>query len=179
MGRQLMRKALIIAGTEFANFVRTKAFIISIVLASVLPLIMIGVQRVIDRQADTTERRFAVVDHTGVLGPAIESAAAARNASVSGPPPSGPRFVPVVVRGAVAGDEARVELSEQVGRDELFAFVEIPAGVLDDSTPVRLRYYSSHPTYTALPRWIEQTGARRCRRCGSGRQPSIQCWWRS
>ena len=31
-----MHKSLIIAGTEFTNFVRTKAFIVSIVLASMV-----------------------------------------------------------------------------------------------------------------------------------------------
>src|SRR5512133_2731611 len=97
-----MHKSLIIASTEFLNTVRTRAFILSIVVASLLPLVMIGVQRLIDKQADTTERRFAVVDRTGVLGPAIESAAAAWNAGVGGPKPSGPRFLPILAREAAA-----------------------------------------------------------------------------
>lgn len=153
-----MRKSLIVAGTEFANFVRTKAFIISIVLAPVLALGMIVMQRTLEKQADTTARRFAIVDHTGVLGSGLERAAADWNARVSGPKPTGPRFLAMAVPpGGEAEDDVLVRLSEQVRNEELFAFVEIPAVALQDAPGVRLRYYSNHPTYETLPRWIEQT----------------------
>ncbi len=150
-----MRKSLIVAATELANYVRTKAFIIGIVLAPTLGLGMIVIERALEKQNDTVERRFAVVDHTGVLGPALVQAASARNALLSGPKPSGPRFVPLVV--APGDDNAATlsRLSEQVRKDEIFAFVEIPAGMTEDTT-ARPRYYSNHATYATLPRWIEQ-----------------------
>jgi ABC-2 type transport system permease protein len=54
-------------------------------------------------------------------------------------------------------DELRLELSDRVRRQELFAFVEIPAGVVDPDARQQIRYYSDHPSYSALPDWIRTT----------------------
>ena len=152
-----MTKSLIIAAAEFASYVRTKAFIIGILLAPVLSVAIMVVNRVVEKQVDTTERRFAIVDATGTLGQALERAALEWNATVGGSTPTGPRFVPELMPAGVNMGDTRVRLSERVGREELFAFVEIPAAVLDEAKPAKLRYYSNHPAYSTLPRWIEQT----------------------
>ena len=55
--------------------------------------------------------------------------------------------------GGRASDELRVELSERVRKEELFAFVEIPANPDVD----KMRYYSDHPAYDDLTRWLKET----------------------
>jgi ABC-2 type transport system permease protein len=36
----------------------------------------------------------------------------------------------------------------------LFAFVELPAEILDPAAGASIRYYSDHPSYNALPQWL-------------------------
>lgn len=152
-----MHKTLIVASTEFANSIRTKAFIISMVLVPVLMIVLGVTQNAMMKRADTTDRRFAVVDETGKLAGAIERAAAEWNAGVVGPNGklTGPRFLIEWRPSTPMTDDGRVGLSEQVRSGALFAFVEIPAGVFQSDQPVRVRYYSNHPGYETLPRWIQ------------------------
>ena len=60
--------------------VRTKGFIIGLVLA---PLLMSGGfigMAVFKDHVDTTDQKLAVVDHTGLIAPALVKATAERNA---------------------------------------------------------------------------------------------------
>ncbi len=152
-----MRKSRIVAAAEFASYVRTKTFIVGILLAPLLSVAIIAVNRAIEKQTDTSERRFAIVDATGVLGPALAQAAERRNAAVGGSTPTGPRFLPEIVPAGSDADDRRVQLSARVSREDIFAFVEIPGDVFDESRPGTVRYYSNHPAYSTLPTWIRQT----------------------
>jgi ABC-2 type transport system permease protein len=151
-----MHKSLIVASTEFANSVRTKAFIISMVLVPVLAVGTGLAQKMMMDRVDTSAHRFAIVDETGRLGTALERAAVRWNASAADQNGrlTGPTFVPVLVTPGTITDEQRLRLSEQVKSEALFAFVEIPAGVFATDQPVRFRYYSNHPTYNSLPNWL-------------------------
>jgi ABC-2 type transport system permease protein len=154
-----MHKALIVASTEFANSVRTKAFLISMLL---MPVLMVGVgfgQKFMMERADTREFRFALVDATGVLADAVQRASAEWNAAAVGKDgkPTGARFVVVPQPARALTDDGRVTLSEEVRDDALFAFVEIPADAVQSDSPVRIRYYSSHASYESLPRWLQTT----------------------
>jgi ABC-type Na+ efflux pump permease subunit len=40
---------------------------------------------------------------------------------------------------------------------EIYAFVEIPAGILNPDQPEELRYYSNAPSYLALSQWLRTT----------------------
>jgi len=152
-----MHKALIVASTEFANSVHTKAFLISVVL---MPVLMIGLgfgQKFVMERADIGVHRFALVDGTGELAADIQRAAAAWNAASvgAGGKRVGPEFVVVPQATAALTDEERMRLSEEVRKDQLFAFVEIPADIVEADGRVRIRYYSSHASYEALPRWLQ------------------------
>jgi ABC-type Na+ efflux pump permease subunit len=65
----------------------------------------------------------------------------------------GAPFLPERAADDHAVDEQRLRLSDRVRREELFAFVEIPA------SPEReqLRYYSDHPAYDELRLWLART----------------------
>jgi ABC-2 type transport system permease protein len=155
-----LRKTLIVAASEFGTLARSKAFIISVVL---MPVVMGGsifLVRATKNATDGKDRTFAVVDYTGVLaGPLIE-VASAMNAGIGAPEgrPLGPKFIPQEVKPQGRDVEAlRLELSDHVRRGELFAFVEIPAGILDSTSGEQIRYYSDHPSYAALPQWLRTT----------------------
>ncbi len=160
-----MSKVITIAVAEFEQAVRSRAFLLGLLAVPLLMGLAFGVQALTARR-DSSERRFAIVDRTGVVGPALVEAARAHDAeqvSARGRR-TGPSFLPelVAVDGDAAPEATRLSLSDRVRRGELFAFVEIPAEVLTatgDDEP-RLQYYTEYPTYQALPDWLRREVSR-------------------
>src|SRR5690606_17126437 len=156
------------------SLVRSKFFILGIV---VMPLLVFGVITLIgfvERRVDRGDRRFAVIDGTGELADVVAAAAAAHNTEVgTGTDRMGPHFLPELVDpGEQPLDALRLDLSDRVRRGELFAFVYIPAGVLDAGDPATpLHYYSENTSYERLSSWLsgllnEHIRARRLARAG-------------
>ena len=154
-----MKRVLTIAQSEFLTLVKTKAFIIGIFL---MPVLMVGFGMFMsyaERHADTETRPFAVIDGTGILYDAMAQAAEVYNQkSGSGDGQSGPHFVPkrVDLAGRPA-DDVKVDLSEQVKKKQLFAFVEIPANVFDAGQKATVHYYAENTSYERLPDWLRTT----------------------
>lgn len=137
-----MRKTMVIAGREFGAAVKTKAFLISLI---VMPLMMFGgmvMQRAAGRLGDIKAKRIAVIDRTpgAPLAAALEAAAAHRNENQvidkqtnrqTKPKITIERVEPVDVTNDDAVKRQRYELSERVRKDELFAFVELGSDLLD------------------------------------------------
>lgn len=151
-------KIFAVAQTEFRSMVRSKAFLVSVLI---LPIMMIGMsfaQRQLAQHADTRARRFAVIDASGKYYDVVAAAARERNARLAelsarkGPQSAfEPERVDVGAQRPL--DELRVELSERVRKEELFAFIEIPA----EPDVEKLRYYSDHPAYDDLEKWVATT----------------------
>jgi ABC-2 type transport system permease protein len=147
-----MNKVLAVAQTEFRALVRSKAFLVTVIL---MPLIMFGtsfMQKQMSEHADTRPRRFAVIDRSGTFMPILEAQARLHNADARESPT---QFVPVATNAtgdARALDDLRVSLSDQIKREELFAFVEIPAE--PDVEP--LHYSTEHPAVEDLPNWLSR-----------------------
>jgi ABC-2 type transport system permease protein len=117
--------------------------------------IALGVQKFTRNATDINERRFVVIDRTGVLYPAIATAAEEWNrGAVATGVQLAPRFVPSAAMFPEAEEQARAELSERVRKDEIYAFVEIPREALDPASSGTIRYHSNHPSYRTLPSWI-------------------------
>lgn len=185
-----MKRILTVAQMEFLQLVRTKAFIIGILMMPVLIGLSIGFQVYAARHTDTETRRFAVIDHSGALYDALAAAAAAHNSEKgTGESQSGPHFVPERVDPAGRpADAMKLELSDKVRDETLFAFVEIPAGIIDAPAPAgasagdagrnaaSVRYYTGTPSYDPLPDWIRDVLNReiaRQRFTRSGIDPSL------
>jgi ABC-2 type transport system permease protein len=144
------RKIWVIASTEFGSAVRTKSFLISLLMLPILYGLAFGLQLLVVRRVDTRTRTFAVVDRTGVLYPAIER--------------------------ADAGADAELELSDRVRRGQLDAYVVIPAAAAEvpapgAGTPPALEYHSDNPTDNVIRNWLPavvnaEVRARRCRAAG-------------
>jgi ABC-2 type transport system permease protein len=154
----------VIAMREYQAAVRTKAFLIGLIL---LPIMMGGgivVQVLMRDRVDTADKKIAVVDQTSMLLEDLEAAAQTRNEQEIFKEEGGrrrqvrPRFV--VVEEPAAGqsaEEISFALSERVRAGELFAFIIIPEAVLATDVPpgaARVEYYSNNPAYDDLLRWI-------------------------
>jgi ABC-2 type transport system permease protein len=158
-----MPKTLIVAQSEFATLVRSKAFIVSIVLMPVVMVLSVVLMRATKNATDGKDRTFAVVDYTGVLAEPLVAVAQVLNAG-SGDlvdpqaPRTTPRFIPIEVKpNGRPPDELRLELSDRVRREELFAFVELPENLLNPDAKAQILYYSDHPSYNALSMWLRAT----------------------
>jgi len=148
-----MSKVPRVAWNEYLNIIRTKAFLISLVLMPVFMGGAIAVQALLQDKVDLSDRRFAVVDESGQLMAALQRAAAARNsrgihAQDGGRKQVRPRFEPEVAE----KDAGR--LSGRVRAGEIFAYVIIGAGVIAGDGEVA--YHTETPTYQDLPKWIRE-----------------------
>jgi len=151
----MKNKALIVAVSEFTTLTRSKAFLVGLALMPVIMAIGFGVQKFTRENVDTKDRRFVVVDRSGVLYQAIASAAEQSNQSgVDGGTRKAPRYLPTEQSFAPDDQAARSVLSDRVRREDLYAFVEIPSDIVDPGSNASLTYYSNHPADQSLPGWI-------------------------
>ena len=159
-----MSKALTVARTEYLRAVRTKGFIIGVLL---MPLLMSGgyiASRISEEAADLSDRRFAVVDPGGRVWPALQFEAERRNTQTEGN--SGiwstiepreqvrPRYVPERYA-PDSGSDPVVELSDRVRRDELIGFVIVGPEAL---SPPDAPGYHYCPGREKAANWFGQQG---------------------
>ena len=173
-----MNRVLAVASMEFLTLVRTKAFLIGILMMPVLIGISIAFQYYAATHVDVTDRKFAVIDHSGRLYDAIAAAAAAHNTEAGdGEARKGPHFVPSRAEAGPGVDQVKLQLSDQVRDEELFAFIELPAGIIETTGEASsVRYYTETPSYEELPNWLRDTVNRevaRQRFTQSGIDPSL------
>src|ERR1035437_4932128 len=125
-----LRKILLMAKRDYIESVRTKAFIIGLVVA---PLLFgggfLGIA-IMKKKPDLRDKRIAVVDRTGLVAPPLLRAVAEKNAKDAYDKVTHAQIEALYVLEAVApspGDpeEQRLALSNRVRSRELFAFLEI------------------------------------------------------
>jgi len=137
-----MSKMLKVTRREYLATVRTKGFIIGLLVA---PVFMAGsgiVFALMEGRVDTADKQFAVIDRSGLMTEVITAAAEARNATVREEESN--RRIPAYHIEIVPPDEAdpdgqRFALSERVRSDDLHAYIEIGPGVLHPSGSERDR----------------------------------------
>lgn len=161
-----MRKTLVIAVREYLATVRTKGFIISLV---VMPILMGGAiiaQKLLGDQLDTRPQKYAVVDRSPgrKLATLLQQAAQERTQL--------PKFEIEAMEPLSNAGEQRFELSERVrhrGDNQLRGFLEIAADIYDAPPSVPnttageaappsagVRYQSNHPLDDAFARWASE-----------------------
>jgi ABC-2 type transport system permease protein len=154
-----MGRILTIAQTELLTLVKTKAFIIGILLMPALMVGFITFMSYAESHVDTTDRRVAVIDRTGVLYDALARAADEQNREAgSGDTKTGPHFLlSRVDLGGRAADDVAVELSAQVESEELFGFVDLPANLLEAGEQQQVRFYAETSSARPVTSWLETT----------------------
>ncbi|MFQ5413911.1 MAG: ABC transporter permease [Phycisphaerae bacterium] len=174
-----MRKLIVVAFREYLAAVRSRAFIISLVLMPIMMGGALAIQMLLKDKVDVTDKRIAVVDRVGFIYDALADAATRRNRDdiFRGEGPTRtqvePRFllerVDTAPEDGDAGDSDAhrddsilFDLSERVRSRDLFAFLVIDAepdatGSDDDIAgvpPLRIVYHSNSPTYRDAPRFL-------------------------
>jgi ABC-2 type transport system permease protein len=176
-----MRKALVVAKREYLAAVKTKAFLLSLVMMPIMMGASIGVQMLLKDKVDVTDKRVVVADRSGQVFDAIAEAAERRNErdiflfkknedGSNGEPLKQikPRFlVESVPTEGRDPDELGVELSERVRKREILAYVLIgPNVVTPDGDPASgaIAYHSNSPTYDDFQEWVAKPVNERIRR---------------
>lgn len=172
-----MRKALTIAVREYLAAVRTKSFILSLLMLPILIALSSGVQYLTRKQLDTEDKRIAVIDRTGALFPILLQRAEARNKTQVYDDERHKKLKAAFLLERIepsphdkaAIDEQRLDLSQRVLKGEFYGFLEIgpditrlwewnnifnPQPLLRDRGYIR--YQTNHPTAQAFRTWVEQ-----------------------
>jgi len=154
-----MSRILTVAESEFLTLIRSKAFIIGIFMMPALMFVFFMFMEYAQRHADREDRRFVVIDGTGVLYDVLAREAEAFNREAGdGDARTGPHFLPS--RHDLNGespDDVKVGLSNRMRQKELFAVVEIPAGILEPSGAATIKYFTQNTNYDRLPDWVGAT----------------------
>jgi len=163
-----MRKVLLLAKREYISSVKTKAFF---VMMALMPIMMSGgmiVVAVMEAQTDTTDKRIAVLDHTGQIAEALAEAARIRNRTgihdAETDEQTGPAYyIEIVHPNTDDIDAQRVALSDRVQSKQLHAFVEIGKDVIDPRSPPsdqdrpvdeRITYHAPNAIFHDARRWM-------------------------
>jgi len=154
-----MRRILTIAQSEFLTLVKTKAFIIGILMTPALMAGFVTFMNYAEKHVDTTDRTVAIVDQTGVLfDPIVKAAAEHNQAAGSGETKKAPHFLfNRVDPGTRSLDEVAVDLSARIKTKELFAFVVLPDGLLEAGKKLSIRLYAQTTSTREVGNWIETT----------------------
>ena len=156
-----MDKILILFKREYRAAVRTKSFIISLLL---VPLLMGGsflVMFLVERNEDTDDKRVAIIDYTGFMEEPLRNAAEIRNSQEIFNPETGEKVRSAYLLEFVAPDPANrldqeLLLSQRVQSSELHAFIEIGPDALHPSggNEGYIRYYSEHSFNDNVRDWF-------------------------
>jgi ABC-2 type transport system permease protein len=160
-----MNKIWCIARTEYLNSVRSRAFLMGLIL---LPIFMGGgilVQHFARSKVDVSPRKFMVVDRTGQLFPVLAAKARDYNENAVFEWTDGQkgkqvhsRFIPEEFPGSTNDEKStEIKLSQKIRAKELFAFLVVEAeGGNTDAGAFQAAYFSDTPGYFELPSWIER-----------------------
>jgi ABC-2 type transport system permease protein len=157
-----MRKILLVAARDYNAAVRTKGFLIGLLLVPVLMGGGIGVFALFQKRVDTRERAIAVVDHTGLVAPALVEAAKRRNESEIYDKRNGRQVQPKYLVEVVPPDEAdpralRLALSQKVRAGELSGFLEIGKEAVNpgaDAEAAGLAYHAENAAFDNARNWM-------------------------
>ncbi len=176
-----MYKLLVIAHREYAAMVATKAFLFTLIMMPVLMFGGIILMPRLSKLGGGKTQKIIVIDQSGKLFASIKSSADARNTAVkqaltqadestsesSSRNGSGMgeqvdfwEFSELALKDANVDDAQRLELSEQIRRGELYAFVEIPATVVDvdaERPMSPIRFVSQDAALSSARQWLDAT----------------------
>jgi ABC-2 type transport system permease protein len=157
-----MHKVWKVAVRDYLAAVKTKGFIIGL---AIVPVIMSGsvIAMVLLRdQVDTTDKKIAILDHTGCVAQAIVDAANERNAKEVYDEKSGDKVKPAYLMEVVNIDSVNPEaqkmaLSDRVRSGDLHGFVEIYRDALhpaQDSKKAHIAYYAKNAALDDIRQWL-------------------------
>ncbi len=160
-----MRKIFRLTKREYLAAVKTKGFIIMLVL---MPVLMggSGIAMYLFRgQVDTTDKHVAVLDHSGILMDMLLKAVEERNQAAVYDKQTGKKIQPAYILDFIRPDKEnpgrqRLELSERIRRGELHAFLEVGPNVLrptGEPSTFRIKYHAKNAAVDNIRNWLNNT----------------------
>lgn len=159
-----MRKILRLLKREYLAAVKTKGFIIMLIL---MPVLMGGsgiAMYLLRGQVDTKDKTIAVLDRSGFMAPIILDAAANRNAESVYDEETGKKVRPAYIFEVIApeGDNLqgqRLGLSDRIRSGSLHAFLEIGPEVLhprlgEGSQAFQISYHAKNAPVDPIRGWL-------------------------
>lgn len=158
-----MHKIWTLFKREYRAAVRTKSFIISLVL---VPIMMGGgfaAMIIMENQKDTDDKHFVVIDHSGMMTGPINEALETRNKEEIFHSHTGEQVDPAFVVEFTEADKQdpkgqQLVLSQRVESQELHAFIEIGPDILHpagEGKEAYLKYYSQHAFADDFRYWFQ------------------------
>lgn len=159
-----MRKILWLARREYRVSVRTKGFIIGLLIA---PILMGGgliATLLLKDRVDTKDKRIAVIDQSGAVSDFLIESAADRNEKGIFDE-SGKKIRPAYIIEAVNPENSelekqKLELSNRVRSGKLHGFLEVGPDVLNprgDYESYRMAYHAKNAALDDVRGWLEST----------------------
>jgi ABC-2 type transport system permease protein len=165
-----MRKILLMAKRDYVESVKTKAFILGLIVAPILFGSGFFGIALLKKRPDLREKRIAIIDRTGISALQIISLAREKNDKELRDKVTGkqiaPRIVFEAVEPAADANAQRLALSDRVRARELFGFLEIrpeallaPSGEADgekeeEKRPPRVAFYSNSGGIDDTRSWL-------------------------
>ena len=157
-----MRKTLRFIKREYLAAVKTKGFIVMLLL---MPVLMGGsgiAMVLLQGQVDTTDKRVAVVDHSGIVSDMILKAAEERNAAAVFDKEKGKKVQPAYLFEVIEPNNTdpraqKLELSERIRQGDLHAFLEVGPSVLHpqgDQSTFRIKYHGKNAAIDNIRNWL-------------------------
>jgi ABC-2 type transport system permease protein len=159
-----MHKTLILAARDYRASVKTKGFIIGLVLAPVFMGGSLIVFTLMKDRVDTKDKTVVILDRSGVLAPALINAAQQRNEQEVLHPETGKKQKPAyhfdwAEPNDVDPEAQRLALSDRVRRGQLHAYVEIGRDVVHPQgggAHSRITYHAKNAAMDDLRNWMGQ-----------------------
>ena len=157
-----MRKIFVLAKREYNSAVRTKGFIIGLLLA---PVFMGGsfiAFALMKDKVDLSDKHIAVIDHSGLMKEYLTQAVEDRDKNEIYNKETGEQIKPAYYLEFVNPDTAdifqqKLNLSDKVRSKKMHAFIEIGPDILhpgDDPVKSGIRYYSENSALDAVRDWF-------------------------
>ncbi len=157
-----MNKTLVIVKREYKAAVRTKGFLITLLL---LPVMMGGsliVMALTQDKVDLTDKRIDVVDQSGILGHHLQQRAELRNQvelmdSLSGEKKAPAYYIELVEPDTVDLNGQKLRLSDRIRSKDIHAFIQIGKDILHPrpgEENSRMFYYSENSLMDETRNWV-------------------------
>ena len=157
-----MYKLFIVTRREYLSAVKTKGFLIGLIIT---PLMMSGGLIAISalrNQVDTQDKKVAIIDHTGKVVDGLLRNAEARNAKEVYDQEKHKKIQPAYLFEKVEPDTTNPDqqsllLSDRVRRGELHAFLDIGVDVLhpkEKGSESSIAYHAKNPGLDDVRRWL-------------------------
>jgi len=158
-----MNKIWILFKREYRAAVRTKSFIISLLL---VPIMMGGgfaAMIIMEKNKDTDDKKFVVIDHSGLMTRPVNQALETRNSeeifhTITGEKIDAAYMVEFMEPDLQDPEGQQLSLSARVESQELHAFIEIGPDILHpagEETKAYLKYYSQHSFNDQIRYWFQ------------------------